>query len=207
MRHLLSVVLSIILAPLTYIAAGLAAVKLDAAHITSTDINWTAAAIGLGSGLVAGALYAVLVMARLSPLGPVVAALLYLGATIWAFLNAASFAKALDFGLFGVKHVLLQPVGAGTLLLAVPLFATVFSRRRWAGPGESGLPYDAAPGYQQAPGTAAPSYSEPPTLVTPTYGSSYPTEPDTRPEPVQAVYTPNRIEREPVPPPPDQPTP
>jgi hypothetical protein len=206
MRHLLSVVLSIILAPLTYIAAGLAAVKLDAAHITSTDINWSAAAIGIGAGLVAGALYAVLVMARLSPLGPVLAGVVYLGATIWAFLNPASFAKALDFGLFGVKHVLLQPVGAGTLVLAVPLFATVFSRRRWAGPVEPGLPYDAAPDYASALGSAAPDYSEPPTLDTPTYGS-FSTEPTTRSEAAESVYTPSRFERPPVPPPPDEPTP
>jgi hypothetical protein len=196
MRHLLSVVLSIVLAPLIYIAAGLAAIKLDAAHITSTDINWAAAGIGLGAGLAAGALYAVLVMTRLSPLGPVLAALLYLGATIWAFLNQASFAKALDFNLLGVKHVLLQPVGAGTLLLAVPLFATVFSRRRWSSPVETGLPYDASPDYPPSPGSAAPAYDEPPTLVTPTYGG-YSSEPGGRTETAETVYTPGRSSQDP----------
>lgn len=177
MRHLLSIVLSIILAPLIYVASGLAAVKLDAAHITSTSINWTAAEIGLAAGIVAGALYAVLVMTRLSPIGPAIAGLLYLGVTIWAFLDSARFTKAFDFDILGLHKVLLQPVGAGTLLLAVPLIATVFSRRRWVGETPAGLPYDAAPSYGDTLASAAPSYSEPPTLATPTYAAPYATGP------------------------------
>jgi hypothetical protein len=174
MRHLLSVVLSIILAPLIYVAAGFAALKLQEAHLNAT-IDWTAAEIGLGAGVVAGALYAVLVMARISPIGPLVAGLAYLGVTVWAFLNAASFVKAFDFKLLGEQHVLLQPVGgAGALLLAIPLIATVFSRRRWTTQAETGLPYDAAPAYSATPSSAAPAYGEPP--ATPAYGAPYPGE-------------------------------
>ncbi len=175
MRHLLSVVLSIILAPLIYVAAGFAAIKLGEAHL-GVDIDWTAAEIGLAAGVVAGALYAVLVMARISPAGPLIAGLLYLGVTLWAFLDQASFVKAFDLNLIGEHHVLLQPVGAGTLLLAVPLIATVFSRRRWATASTPGLPYDAAPAYAPAPLSAAPSYGEP-EVATPAYGAPYPGEP------------------------------
>jgi hypothetical protein len=179
MRHFLSVVLSIVLAPLIYVAAGLAAVKLDAAHINSSSINWTAAELGLGAGVIAGALYAVLVMARISPVGPFLAGLAYLGMTTWSFLDSASFQKAFDFDILGLHRVLLQPAGAGLLLLAIPLVATIFSRRRWVPGDASGLPYDAAPSYRAAPGSAAPEYGEPPTLAGPaypSYGASYSTE-------------------------------
>jgi hypothetical protein len=184
MRHFLSVVLSIILAPLIYVAAGLAAVKLDSAHIDSSSINWTAAEIGLGAGVVAGALYAVLVMARISPIGPFIAGLAYLGMTTWAFLDDTSFQKVFDFDIFSLHRVLLQPAGAGLLLLAIPLIATIFSRRRWQPGTPAGLPYDAAPAYPPSPSSAAPEYGEVPTLTGPTYqvpaypsyGSSYSTE-------------------------------
>src|SRR5215813_13077089 len=83
MRHLLSVVLAIVLTPLTYVAAGLAAVKLDAADFGGT-INWTAAGIGIGAGVAAGAFYAILIMPpRLSPVGPIIAGLAFLGVTGW----------------------------------------------------------------------------------------------------------------------------
>src|SRR5215475_13473088 len=147
MRHLLSVVLSIILAPVIYVAAGLAALKLDAAHLDTTSIHWTDVEVGLAAGVVAGALYAVLVMSRISPLGPAIAGLAYLGVTIWSFLQPTSFRNRFDFDIVGQHHVLLQPAGAGTLLLAIPLLATVFSTRRWAPSEPSGLPYDAAPIY------------------------------------------------------------
>jgi hypothetical protein len=174
MRHFLSVVLSIVLAPLIYVAAGLAAVKLDSAHINSSSINWTAAEIGLAAGVIAGALYAVLVMARISPIGPLLAGLAYLGMTTWSFLNGTSFQNAFRYNIFGLHRVLIVPAGAGLLLLAIPLVATVFSRRRWAAGMPSGLPYDAAPEYPPAPSSAAPEYGEAPTLGGPTY-PSYPT--------------------------------
>jgi hypothetical protein len=176
MRHFLSVVLSIVLAPLIYVAAGLAAVKLDSAHITSTSINWTAAEIGLGAGIFAGALYAVLVMARISPVGPFIAGLAYLGATIWAFLDNTSFQRVFNHDLLGLHQVLLRPAGAGLLLLAIPLVATIFSRRRWVPDMPAGLPYDAAPEYPPALTSAAPEYGEAPTLTGPTYSApAYPT--------------------------------
>ncbi len=174
MRHLLSVVLSIILAPLTYLAAGFAAVKLDAAHLDGTTIDWTAAGIGIGAGVAAGALYAVLVMARLSPVGPMLAGLVFLGATVWFYLDSASFKRVFDFDLFHEQHILLRPVGAGTLLLSIPLLATVFSPRRWSASTQPAQPLTAdaaAPAYPAAVPSAAPTYGEQPTFgEQPAYG-------------------------------------
>jgi cell division septation protein DedD len=130
MRHTMSLLLSIILAPLVYISAGVATVKVDAANAASS-YDWASAALGVCAGLLAGAMYAILVMARLSPFGPVLAGLGYTGLTLWAVLDRSGFASAFGVDLFGSNHTLIAPVGAGTLLLAVPLLFTIFSPRRW----------------------------------------------------------------------------
>ena len=120
MRHLLSVVLSIVLAPLIYAAAGLAAIKLDAAHLSTTSIVWSDAAIGLAAGVVAGAGYAVLVMSRMSPLGPALAGLAYLGITVWAYVSPGTFRTRFDVTLVNEPHVLIRELlthqGAGTMI-------------------------------------------------------------------------------------------
>jgi hypothetical protein len=155
MRHLLSLVLGLVLAPLIYVAAGFSAVKF--ADVNSQgDIALVSGLLGLAAALVAGGLYALLVMARLSPFGPVVAGLLYLGVTVWDLLDRTGYAKAVPAKLFGIDHLLTVPVGFGSALLAVPLLFTVFSPRRWrrsAQPAVVG--YQAAPAYPTTPGSPA----------------------------------------------------
>src|SRR5687767_1047495 len=120
MRHLLSVVLGLVLAPLIYIAAGIAAVKFTESRVDGS-LDLLPTAIAMGAALAAGGLYALLVMARLSPLGPVLAGLIYLGATIWALISPSSFTSTLPGDLFSVEGALYTPVGMGTVILAVPL--------------------------------------------------------------------------------------
>ena len=74
-----------------------------------------------GVGLVAGALYAVLVMMPLSPVGPIVAGVTYLGVTIWSLVDRSGFERLLPSDLLGEDGVLHRPVGMGTALLAGPL--------------------------------------------------------------------------------------
>lgn len=189
MRHLLSIVLSLILAPLIYIAAGFSAVKLGVAT-AATSLDWTAAGLGVAGGLFAGGCYALLVMARLSPFGPVLAGLAYIGVTLWAVLDKAGFASALPAKLLGEEGVLLRPVGAGTLLLAVPLLFTIFSPRRWrrkptpdsAAPLYPGAPASAAPAYTETAATTYPSPTYDPPVYTPA-GSAAPTYVPGEPEP------------------------
>jgi hypothetical protein len=176
MRHLVSVILSLVLAPLIYVAAGYAAVKLEIATHTTT-IDWSAGGIGLTAALLAGGLYALLVMVRLSPVGPVLAGLAYLGITLWSMLDKAGFADAMPKRFLGEDRVLTAPVGAGTLLLTVPLLVTVFSPRRWRRTDAVGAVYE-APSYSSTVVSAAPSYADLPTttytppLYTPSYGPS-----------------------------------
>jgi len=170
MRHVLSVVLGIVLAPLIYMAAGVAAVKFTGSRVGSS-LELAPTAIAMSAALAAGGLYALLVMARLSPLGPVLAGLMYLGATIWALVSPSSFMDVVPGDLIGIKGALYAPVGMGTVILAVPLLATVFSPRRWrryATPGAAVGAYSAAPSYSSLPGSAAPSYDTPSAFDQPT---------------------------------------
>jgi len=167
MRHLLSVALALVLTPLIYIAAGLSAIKFGEANELG-NIETVPALVGLFAAFVAGALYALLVMARLSPVGPVLAGVVYLGLTLWALLAPSGFLNTMPARLFGVDDLLYVPVGFGTALLAVPLLVTVFSPRRWRRDAQPGaVAYQAAPAYPSAPGSAAPSYDTSPSYETP----------------------------------------
>jgi hypothetical protein len=167
MRHLWSLVLSLVLTPLIYVSAGLSAVKFgDARGLGMT------AGLGLLWAFVAGALYALLVMARLSPVGPIVAGLIYLGVTFWAVLNRAGFESVIPADILGQKGVMHVPVGMGTALLAAPLLLTVFSARRWRSTeAPPAVSYDAAPVYAEVDTSAAPSYSTTVPSAAPTYAA------------------------------------
>ena len=191
MRHLLSVLLSLVLAPLVYVASGYSAAQFGEANANG-QIDITPAALALTAAVAAGGLYALLVMARLSPVGPALAGLLYLGVTLWALLSRASFEDTVPADLLGAEGALHAPVGAGTTLLSIPLLLTVVSSRRWrrtAEPPPAGS-YDAAPDHADAPTLVSPTYDasaaaptyEPPMYETsgyepPAYGSSIYTPP------------------------------
>ena len=71
MRHLGSIVLAIVFAPLIYILAGVGQVKF-VAGTAGASTDWAAVGIGIGALVVAALLYSVLVMTRISPLGPII---------------------------------------------------------------------------------------------------------------------------------------
>ena len=191
MRHLWSLVLSLVLTPLIYVSAGLSAVKFgDARGLGMT------AGLGLLWAFVAGALYALLVMARLSPVGPIVAGLIYLGVTFWAVLDRAGFESVIPADILGQKGVMHVPVGMGTALLAAPLLLTVFSARRWRSTeAPPAFSYDAAPVYAEVDTSAAPSYpntvpSAAPTYAAPSYAAATYEPPVYTPPSSASTYTP-----------------
>src|SRR6266704_252831 len=78
MRHLGSIALSLVLAAGVYVLVGIGSVRLSEAVIAdSVKHDYTGRAIGVFALLVAGALYMLMVLPRISPLGPVLAALAY----------------------------------------------------------------------------------------------------------------------------------
>ena len=145
MRHLVSAVLALVLTPLIYISAGFSAIKFGEANELGR-IEATAAALGLLAALLAGGLYALLVIGRLSPIGPFLGGLLYLGVTLWRVFDYAGFARTFPDDLLGVENLLQVPAGFGTALLAVPLLFTIASGSRWRGlDAPPATSYEAAP--------------------------------------------------------------
>jgi hypothetical protein len=177
MRHLGSIVLSLLLAPIVYALTGIGLVKMSEIprHLSTGDIDTVS--IALAALMAAGLVYAVLVMARLSPLGPMLAGLGFLAMTAWYIGNRASFTRTIPSDALGVRGAAWAPAGTVMALLAVPLLVTIVSPRRWrrwanppaavaapgysppVGPGDepgyAGTPYPGAPSY-------APSYSPSP---------------------------------------------
>lgn len=197
MRHLLSFVLALVLTPLIYVSAGFSAVKFGEANNLGV-IEIVPGLLGLVAAFVAGGLYALLVMTRLSPVGPVFAGLVYLGVTLWALLDPGSLSDIVPADLFGVRNLLHIPVPFGTALLTVPLILTIFSPRRWrrgALPAALTPEFQAAPTYAPESAFAAPVYEqssyEPPVYATSTYEPpSYGTPASTLPSYEPPVYSP-----------------
>jgi hypothetical protein len=196
MRHLLSFVLSLILAPLIFLSAGYAQVK----WTEQADASWQPALFALPAVLVAGLVYAVLVLTRLSPVGLFLAGLAFFGLGMWSLFDANSLQDLMPNRFLGVDGLLDAPVagfGPAFAILGMPLLLTVFSPRRWRrypNGAPAGLAYSpdsvsAAPSYS-APSYETPSYESPsyssgytPTYTAPTYvppSSTVTDEPPTR---------------------------
>jgi hypothetical protein len=202
MRHLLSLILAVILAPLIYVTAGFAIAKWAESEASSGRFDLVPALLFLAAILLAGALYALLVLVRLSPLGLVLAGLTYLGVTVWGAFDPYGLYDVLPHKVLGVAGVLTYPVGPVTGLLAVPLLFTIFSPRRWrryATPqpaGVTGAPAYPTGGVSAAPSYGTPSYGTPsygtPSYSPPSYGGTYvppssPTTEDDAPTKVDAL--------------------
>lgn len=192
MRHLGSIALAIVLTPLIYVLAGIGEIKFatnGAMTAAGQSTDWTAIGIGVGAIVIAGGLYALLVMARISPLGPVVSALALIGVSGWAVLAQSSLVKLLGHSVFGISGAAEAPLSGLALLLAVPLVITIASPRRWRSKDKPAVATyvpattpitsdgDAAPaygddGYGQptypVPSSAAPTYTPTPNASAPT---------------------------------------
>jgi hypothetical protein len=180
MRHIGSIVLSIIFAPVIYILTGVGMVKFGSntgAVLAGQSTDWTAVGIGTGALVVAGALWAVLTMVRISPLGPLLAGLMFIGMQVWALLDLTDLISTLGSSVMGVSHAAEEPLNGPALVMAISMLATIFSPRRWrskeqATMAASAYPttYNAGPSYP-VPTSAAPTYptADGPTFVPPTY--------------------------------------
>ena len=177
MRHLGSIALAIVLTPLIYILAGVGEIKFatnSAMTAAGRGTDWTAIGIGVGGLVIAGGLFALLAMARISPLGPVLAALALIGVEVWAVLDQDSLIKLVGHSVFGVSGAAEAPLSGLALLLAVPLVITICSPRRWRSRDKVDVATyvpatapDAAPTYATE-GLADPTYPAP-TSAAPTY--------------------------------------
>ncbi|HKD98255.1 MAG TPA: hypothetical protein VKB69_11695, partial [Micromonosporaceae bacterium] len=159
MRHLGSIALSIVLTPVMFFLAGYGEVKL--ADGIAADKNWTNIAIGAVALLAASGAFAVMVLPKLSPLGPVIAGVIFLALSLWAIVSPTGITKILKPST--LNGALDAPLGTLTLFVCVPLFATIFSPRRWRGADKPAAAVAGYPNYQQASPYPAPSdpYGQP----------------------------------------------
>lgn len=141
MRHFGSLLLAAVFAPAVFLltGTGLSAFASARSDTFTDDPFGTLAA--LGALLLAGVLYGILVMVRLSPVGPGLAGIALMGASVFALVAPATY----DETLSSLQVHMGGAVGQWGLgvLLGVPLLATLTSPRRWrrsAEPAETGQP-------------------------------------------------------------------
>lgn len=143
MRHIGSLLVALLLAPLALPLAGRGLVGLaeaagSAEETGATDqlgIVASASAVGL-----AGLIIAVLTLARLSPLGPTLAGLGYLAVGVWALQDPAGFLAQVRPDRIGLTDAQVTMAAQLGLLLAVPLLLSCFLPHRWRRqrPGQAG---------------------------------------------------------------------
>lgn len=157
MRHLGSLVLSLFLGSLSFVLLCVSGAKwyLIAATFgssSSTTSHWTAVLIALVTALGAGVALAPLVLARLSPVGPVLVGLAYAVVSLWGLFAPENYSKTVPASSFGVAGVWYSAATSPILLIAaIPLLATILSPRRWRRWGNAPAAVAPAPGYAPPP--------------------------------------------------------
>jgi len=151
-RHLRSILYALVLAPAVWVLCGAGFAR---------DLTGRSSWAGLLLVL-AGAAYAVLLLGPISPIGPLIAGLVFLALGTWGMTAPDSYASIWPSGAVRDDFDLSRPGYALAVLLAVPLACTALSARRWAGrepmvgaPGDSlgGALGGDARGAAAAPGT------------------------------------------------------
>ena len=151
MRHLVSILLGPVLGLIAYVLFGYAGSKIQ------LEAGWTGDnVIGILAMVGAGIAYAVLVVPRLSPLGPALVGLAYLGLGLWIVSDLSSFVSTMPGDLLGLDNAGFGP-GLYLIPLSIPLLATLVSPNRWMG-----RPRTAQPAMVGAPPGPPPAYAPPP---------------------------------------------
>lgn len=185
MRHLGSLVLSLILGALAYVLAGIGIVKyLDAQRDLLDDelSGYLPLTLAIGALVAAGCAYSLMILTRLSPLGPVLVSLALFGVAMWSMFDARGFGDTMPDELLGVDGALTAPAGPVALLLSVPLLLTLFSARRWRRYAYPMAAVAPAPGYSAPPETPSYAPSSPAAgYLSPDSAPPYPSSPGSYP--------------------------
>lgn len=159
MRHLGSLLLALVIAPLGWLLTGTGLVLFNHGLVLRRPFDMDVYA-GLLALIVAGLLFAVPLLVRLAPVGPAVIAVSYLGLTAWGALGD-SFHELLPESVLGVEGALTVPANGTAALIAVPLLLTIVQPQRWrpaARPPVGGAAPGAGFGGPVPPGGHPPNY-------------------------------------------------
>ena len=129
MRHLRSILYALGLAPAVWILSGVGFTQ----NLTgrARDNGGVESLSGLLLLVLAGTAYAILVLAPISPAGPTLFGLVFLGIAGWALVSPSSYAAAWPAAVAKDGFDLSLPGYGLATLLAVPLVCTGLSARRW----------------------------------------------------------------------------
>ena len=129
MRHFRSILYAIALAPAVWILCGVGFTQ----NLTgrARDGGGVESITGLLLLLLAGATYAILLFAPISPAGPLLSGLVFFGISVWALAAPSSYAGVWAPGVSKEGFDLSRPGYGLAALLAVPLVCTALSARRW----------------------------------------------------------------------------
>jgi hypothetical protein len=129
-RHLRSILYALVLAPAAWILTGTGLT--DDLHGRARQYTGVESFTGLLLLLLAGAAYAILLFSPISPAGPALSGLVYLGVGVWALVAPSSYAGVWSAEVTKPGFDLSRPGYGLAVLLAVPLICTALSARRWA---------------------------------------------------------------------------
>ncbi|MCA2215599.1 hypothetical protein [Jidongwangia harbinensis] len=131
MRHLRSILYALVLGPAVWILSGVGLTQdlTGRARDAGGSLETITAALLL---LLAGTGYAILLLSPLSPAGPTLTGLIFLGVGLWGLTAPDSYAGVWPAGVTREGFDLSRPGYALAVLLAVPLLCTALSARRWA---------------------------------------------------------------------------
>ena len=156
MRHLVSVLLSPVLGLIVYVLLGFAAFK------AQLESGWNGDnAIAILAMVAAGIAYAVLVVPRLSPIGPALVGLAFLGLGLWIVSDLSSFVSTMPDDVVGLENAGFGP-GLYLIPLSIPLLATLVSPNRWMGRPRPAMVGAAAPPPAYGPPPSQPLFDAPP---------------------------------------------
>ncbi|WP_433374988.1 hypothetical protein ACQPZX_05050 [Actinoplanes sp. CA-142083] len=130
MRHIRSILYSLVLAPAAWVLTGVGLTG----DLTARGRDGFAVEsfTGLLLLLLAGAAYGILVLGPISPAGPLLAGVVYLAIAVWSLMSPSSYADVWPPSVAKDGFDLSRPGYGLAALLAVPLICTALSARRWA---------------------------------------------------------------------------
>ena len=129
-RHFRSILYALVLAPAAWVLVGVGLTQ----NLTARGRDGFAVEsfTGLLLLVLGGAAYGILIFAPISPAGPFLAGLTYLGVAIWAIWAPSAYAGVWPSDVTKAGFDLSRPGYGLAALLAVPLVLTALSARRWA---------------------------------------------------------------------------
>jgi hypothetical protein len=128
-RHFRSILYATVLAPAVWVLCGLGFTHDLIGR--ARDGGGVESLTGLLLLLSAGAAYSILLLAPISPAGPLLGGVVFFGVAVWAVLSPPTYASLWSAAVTKDTFDLSLPGYGLAVLLAVPLIATALSARRW----------------------------------------------------------------------------